>query len=693
MRYKMSGTSKAWVGYHPTYGVQLYTYSGPHRLNLRDNGVAEVDGNAILHAGNYASVLNNSYVKKSGDTMTGKLTINTADYGEQLNIYRNSAVGNSVINFSNSQKLLGYLGFCGSSGTYPYDLYLRKNDADYKVWHSGNDGAGSGLDADLLDGLHETSFFRYRGDIPTVYVDITNYNSGATDYANYNPGIYNIVRNGYSELLINLARNGGSTSALQFKTSYGDATPLYFRKTVDANRVGGPWRTILTELNIGSYNAGSATKLQTTRYIYECAFDGTGNVNGVFHWRGTDATLRIYEIASGVNSTYGNETIGIQSCFDLQDPMTSSYVSSYGNRCLIALQPRGGRVAIGKTTADYLLDVNGDIQSNGWIRTKGTVGWYSQTYGGGWHMSDSTWIRNYNNKSLYMGTAVIRTDGQLQVGADGSKFKVDANGYVSASGDFKCTTQGCGIWFNRTDESNYIKSGSYDNGGIWWDDTDANSTTRSTNLEIYSHWGVAFKTSCPGLTNTGRITVGINTRSGEIQARGDIRSWEKLSVRFGELKYDDAAGAIYTDSGFYSTKFISTKGTADLSDMRLKRVIGSVDLSLEQIAEAPSILFEWRDGDGESIGTSAQYWEKILPWVVRRRSHEWYPNGGVRTLEYDKIALLSSVANSREILSLRSHHRRWLEKHETRLQRVERENRELRKEVEALKHKLEQYND
>nr|DAH81664.1 MAG TPA: hypothetical protein [Bacteriophage sp.] len=32
-----------------------------------------------------------------------------------------------------------------------------------KVWNAGNDGSGSGLDADLLDGYHENSFLRHRG--------------------------------------------------------------------------------------------------------------------------------------------------------------------------------------------------------------------------------------------------------------------------------------------------------------------------------------------------------------------------------------------------------------------------------------------------------------------------------------------------------------------------------------------------
>ena len=39
-------------------------------------------------------------------------------------------------------------------------LIWRANSADYTVWHSGNDGAGSGLDADTLDGVTSNSFLR-----------------------------------------------------------------------------------------------------------------------------------------------------------------------------------------------------------------------------------------------------------------------------------------------------------------------------------------------------------------------------------------------------------------------------------------------------------------------------------------------------------------------------------------------------
>ena len=116
------------------------------------------------------------------------------------------------------------------------------------------DGAGSGLDADMLDGYQETSFFRTnRGGIPAAYIDLTTYTSDATDYANYESGTYIIRRTGYSELFANLALNAGSTSALQFKTSYNDDAALYFRKACNSTHITGPWRTILTELNVHAF--------------------------------------------------------------------------------------------------------------------------------------------------------------------------------------------------------------------------------------------------------------------------------------------------------------------------------------------------------------------------------------------------------------------------------------------------------
>jgi hypothetical protein len=73
----------------------------------------------------------------------------------------------------------------------------------------------------------------------------------------------------------------------------------------------------------------------------------------------------------------------------------------------------GSLVASGVGT---IIDAGG-----GWIRTYGATGWYNGTYGGGWNMSDTTWIRAYGGKNVYtpgviQADAGITTSGTVSMG-------------------------------------------------------------------------------------------------------------------------------------------------------------------------------------------------------------------------------------------------------------------------------------
>ncbi|EAQ8545533.1 shufflon system plasmid conjugative transfer pilus tip adhesin PilV [Salmonella enterica] len=68
----------------------------------------------------------------------------------------------------------------------------------------------------------------------------------------------------------------------------------------------------------------------------------------------------------------------------------------------------------------------GETYTGGWFRTTGDTGWYSEKWGGGFHMTDGDWIRAYNNKSIY-------TAGQVQAGSIQSNGTIQSNGRMTTN--------------------------------------------------------------------------------------------------------------------------------------------------------------------------------------------------------------------------------------------------------------------
>lgn len=58
---------------------------------------------------------------------------------------------------------------------------------------------------------------------------------------------------------------------------------------------------------------------------------------------------------------------------------------------------------------------SGETYTGGWFRTTGDSGWYSEKWGGGFHMTDGKWIRAFNGKSIYT-SGEVRSDGRLSTG-------------------------------------------------------------------------------------------------------------------------------------------------------------------------------------------------------------------------------------------------------------------------------------
>jgi len=114
-----------------------------------------------------------------------------------------------------------------------------------------------------------------------------------------------------------------------------------------------------------------------------------------------------------------------------------------------------------------------DIYVTGWIRCLGQTGVYFQNYGGGLYMNDSTWLRSYNNKSIYTGGEMnasggFTVSGTAVVGYGSGTYGEYIRFYDGTqicwrtySSTFKCTTQYGSIFYanqNLTFPASFIST-------------------------------------------------------------------------------------------------------------------------------------------------------------------------------------------------------------------------------------------
>lgn len=125
--------------------------------------------------------------------------------------------------------------------------------------------------------------------------------------------------------------------------------------------------------------------------------------------------------------------------------------SNYGSaRIVIASSGTtyfNGSLGVLRNNPSRAVDVAGDIICTSWYRARGNSGWYSESYGGGWYMVDSTWVRSYNNKSVWMDYGWVTTDGRIGVGTSGPSFPLHVPNYIYSQQSYR--------WFG---------SGGYDGG-------------------------------------------------------------------------------------------------------------------------------------------------------------------------------------------------------------------------------------
>lgn len=373
------------------------------------------------------------YVNVSGDTMTGSLNFANNiwnNVGDDAAIGDHNVAGHIGIKALNSAN--PGISFYNNSTTNVGKLTVNGTTLQWNtstIWHTGNDGSGSGLDADLLDGFDSTYFVNF------LNLSTQNWDSNYKGYILHFSSVeregdnpYDLI-GGNQATVIQVLPGSGTQYGAQLAIGFGSKKLAYRSRKVNSDGSYG-WN---------SWDLISAGTLATPRTLWGQSFDGSANVSGDIHVSGNIYDTQIVQSVSG-------------KYLDLKGSGLGFYIQ---NTIKAVVQPNGN-FGIGTTNPLYKLHVLGNIyaEAAGIISTAGDA--FRLAYG------------NY-------GT-ILRSDGFAFYILATNKGEA-SNGSFNKFRPFRFDLATGGVNLVQTGESltvggdtQFNKSVSIGNGKIEWDE-------------------------------------------------------------------------------------------------------------------------------------------------------------------------------------------------------------------------------
>ena len=313
------------------------------------------------------------------------------------------------------------------------------------------------LNADLLDGYHQTAFSmgwtsstkyrldRWGGGQDKNWKKIVTYvntNGGQYQSCKVKGTIYFITGNHNQGHVVDMpfeaimcAYGGTTNSMLNQSTLY---LPPYcswdlIRIVRYANnswevqvRQPSDWTNISLEYTVTN-NGGSVSAGQFANTSYSSTVANNYNTNV-----SRPTTSRV---SSADRLTTGRTING--TTFDGTANITTSYwgtTRTFYTNSHDSYRASSGVNVNGSGNVTLLLP--NSIRCSDWFRSTGNTGWYHENYGGGWYMTDANYIRNYNSKRLRIQTDTYDTIQLVRTSGSGGSSIAFYNGGGTFRGQF-----------------------------------------------------------------------------------------------------------------------------------------------------------------------------------------------------------------------------------------------------------------